>query len=76
MKQTVGNACGTIGLLHAVGNLANTSLVELGMHFARYPLFVNLNGRRAMRLVCMHSFALLDVTTAQCYWNWYSNEEI
>lgn len=21
MKQTVGNACGTIGLLHAVGNI-------------------------------------------------------
>lgn len=28
MKQTVGNACGTIGLLHALGNL--TSEVKLG----------------------------------------------
>ncbi len=28
MKQTVGNACGTIGLLHAVGNL--TSELKLG----------------------------------------------
>ncbi len=24
MKQTVGNACGTIGLLHALGNSVNT----------------------------------------------------
>lgn len=28
MKQTVGNACGTIGLLHAVGNI--TSEIKLG----------------------------------------------
>ena len=28
MKQTVGNACGTVGLLHALGN--NTSEVKLG----------------------------------------------
>lgn len=28
MKQTVGNACGTIGLLHAIGNL--TSKIKLG----------------------------------------------
>lgn len=28
MKQTVGNACGTIGLLHAIGNL--TSEIKLG----------------------------------------------
>lgn len=28
MKQTVGNACGTIGLLHALGNI--TSEVKLG----------------------------------------------
>jgi len=28
MKQTVGNACGAIGLLHALGNV--TSEVKLG----------------------------------------------
>ncbi|KAK4787945.1 hypothetical protein SAY86_019264 [Trapa natans] len=28
MKQTVGNACGTIGLLHAIGNI--TSEINLG----------------------------------------------
>lgn len=28
MKQTVGNACGTVGLLHAVGNV--TSEIKLG----------------------------------------------
>ncbi|QHO38800.1 uncharacterized protein DS421_4g123550 [Arachis hypogaea] len=27
-KQTVGNACGTIGLLHALGNI--TSEIKLG----------------------------------------------
>lgn len=31
MKQTVGNACGTIGLLHAIGN--NLSQIELGREF-------------------------------------------
>ncbi len=38
LKQTVGNACGTIGLLHAIGN--NLSQLELGMHCSRYPLFM------------------------------------
>jgi hypothetical protein len=28
MKQTVGNACGTIGLLHALGNI--TSEIKFG----------------------------------------------
>ena len=28
MRQTVGNACGTIGLLHAIGNV--TSEIKLG----------------------------------------------
>lgn len=38
MKQTVGNACGTIGLLHAVGNLACSSLVDLeeGSYLQRF----------------------------------------
>lgn len=34
MKQTVGNACGTIGLLHAVGNVA--SEINLGKLPDRY----------------------------------------
>ena len=29
MRQTVGNACGTIGLLHAVLN--NRELIQMGM---------------------------------------------
>lgn len=36
MKQTVGNACGTIGLLHAVGNI--TSEIKLGkLLHSKYP---------------------------------------
>ncbi|KAJ8526731.1 hypothetical protein K7X08_029208 [Anisodus acutangulus] len=30
MKQTVGNACGTIGLLHAIGNITSEILVDEG----------------------------------------------
>lgn len=32
MKQTIGNACGTIGLIHAVAN--NQSFLEFGKCFA------------------------------------------
>lgn len=28
IKQTIGNACGTVGLLHALGN--NTSVLKFG----------------------------------------------
>ncbi|KAI4315215.1 hypothetical protein L6164_028048 [Bauhinia variegata] len=34
MKQTVGNACGTVGLLHALGNLTNE--IKLGSFFDRF----------------------------------------
>ena len=34
-KQTVGNACGTIGLLHAIAN--NTSVVPIG-NYSRLPI--------------------------------------
>lgn len=38
MKQTVGNACGTIGLLHALGNI--TSEIKLGKFaISSLPLF-------------------------------------
>lgn len=36
MKQTVGNACGTIGLLHAVGNI--TSEIKLCEFLSRIIL--------------------------------------
>jgi hypothetical protein len=58
MKQTVGNACGTIGLLHAVGNLACSSLVDLGM---RYPTFVIVKDRRACTHLLRKIVALLNV---------------
>lgn len=32
MKQYIGNACGTIGILHALGN--NTDKLEIGMSCA------------------------------------------
>jgi hypothetical protein len=36
MKQTIGNACGTIGILHAVGNnLGRFNLTE-GSYFKEY----------------------------------------
>ncbi len=31
MKQTIGNACGTIGMLHAFGNNRNRSLFGTGL---------------------------------------------
>ncbi|KAG9154316.1 hypothetical protein Leryth_000755 [Lithospermum erythrorhizon] len=34
MKQTVGNACGTVGLLHAIGNI--TSQINLGEYYHCY----------------------------------------
>lgn len=58
MKQTVGNACGTIGLLHAVGNLACSSLVDLGMLFARHPTSVFFKDSRVMRL-CVRWYGCL-----------------
>ncbi|XP_030533518.1 ubiquitin carboxyl-terminal hydrolase 3 [Rhodamnia argentea] len=36
MKQTVGNACGTIGLLHAVGNLASEIKLLEGSYFDKF----------------------------------------
>ncbi|MFQ6627087.1 hypothetical protein Gotur_005676 [Gossypium turneri] len=37
MKQTVGNACGTIGLLHSVGNITSEiKLRKLGLMFSIY----------------------------------------
>jgi ubiquitin carboxyl-terminal hydrolase L3 len=31
MKQTIGNACGTIGMLHAFGNNRNSLLFGAGL---------------------------------------------
>ena len=39
MRQTVGNACGTVGLLHAVGNI--TSEIKLGRLCKHSFLFIN-----------------------------------
>lgn len=36
MKQTVGNACGTVGLLHAVGNI--TSEIKLRKFIFSLPI--------------------------------------
>lgn len=36
MKQTIGNACGTIGILHAVGNNLGSFDVKEGSYFADY----------------------------------------
>ncbi|XP_051114840.1 ubiquitin carboxyl-terminal hydrolase 3 [Andrographis paniculata] len=36
MKQTVGNACGTIGLLHAVGNITSEIKLEEGSYLNNF----------------------------------------
>ncbi|XVF51822.1 hypothetical protein PTKIN_Ptkin04bG0215000 [Pterospermum kingtungense] len=36
MKQTVGNACGTIGLLHSVGNITSEIKLEVGSFLDRF----------------------------------------
>eukprot|EP00246_Nothoceros_aenigmaticus_P014306 TRINITY_DN5365_c0_g1_i1.p1 TRINITY_DN5365_c0_g1~~TRINITY_DN5365_c0_g1_i1.p1 ORF type:complete len:145 (-),score=32.59 TRINITY_DN5365_c0_g1_i1:241-675(-) len=36
MEQTVGNACGTIGLLHAIGNNLSRLKLEEGSYFDRF----------------------------------------
>eukprot|EP00249_Psilotum_nudum_P002883 c16106_g1_i1 orf=312-1001(-) len=36
MKQTVGNACGTVGLLHAVGNILSQVHIAEGSYFERF----------------------------------------
>ncbi|KAI6707401.1 hypothetical protein NL676_010363 [Syzygium grande] len=36
MKQTVGNACGTVGLLHAVGNFTSEIKLLEGSYFDRF----------------------------------------
>lgn len=36
MKQTVGNACGTVGLLHAVGNITSEIKLVEGSYFDKY----------------------------------------
>jgi ubiquitin carboxyl-terminal hydrolase L3 len=36
MKQTVGNACGTIGLLHAIGNITSEIKLSDGSFLDRF----------------------------------------
>jgi len=36
MKQTVGNACGTVGLLHAIGNARGSLSIEPNSYLARF----------------------------------------
>ncbi|KAJ7516616.1 hypothetical protein O6H91_22G064500 [Diphasiastrum complanatum] len=36
MKQTVGNACGTVGLLHAIGNNISQINLEEGSYFQKF----------------------------------------
>ncbi|MBA0593313.1 hypothetical protein Gorai_010264, partial [Gossypium raimondii] len=36
MKQTVGNACGTIGLLHGVGNVTSEIKLQEGSYLDRF----------------------------------------
>ena len=40
MKQTVGNACGTIGLLHALANI--TSEVKLGEFSNNHVVYIRI----------------------------------
>ncbi len=35
MKQTVGNACGTVGIIHSIAN--NTKQIELGKVMSSFP---------------------------------------
>jgi ubiquitin carboxyl-terminal hydrolase L3 len=36
MKQTVGNACGTVGLLHCIGNVRNQLPIAPGSYLERF----------------------------------------
>jgi ubiquitin carboxyl-terminal hydrolase L3 len=36
MKQTVGNACGTVGLLHCIGNVRNKLPIAPGSYLERF----------------------------------------
>jgi ubiquitin carboxyl-terminal hydrolase L3 len=36
MKQTVGNACGTVGLLHCIGNVQNKVSIASGSYLDRF----------------------------------------
>ena len=36
MKQTIGNACGTVAIIHSIAN--NTDVLELGKDQYLYPM--------------------------------------
>lgn len=64
MNQTVGNACGTIGLLHAVGNI--TSEVKLGKLWASVLntiFFVVTNNSGAICFLVIHACAKRGLST-------------
>lgn len=56
MRQTVGNACGTVGLLHAVGNI--TSEIHLRKCAAIFPYFTFCN-QYLVHMLYMNGYGLL-----------------
>lgn len=42
MRQTVGNACGTVGLLHAVGNITSEIKLSKMVYFVSFLFFSEL----------------------------------
>lgn len=51
MRQTVGNACGTVGLLHAVGNV--TSEIQLRKSYYCIRLFASILMASVIFVLCI-----------------------
>ncbi|KAG5592794.1 hypothetical protein H5410_043308 [Solanum commersonii] len=66
MKQTVGNACGTIGLLHAIGNITSEIKLDEGSFldkFFKSTACMDPMERISMRIKCsvLHSLKVIEI---------------
>lgn len=62
MRQTVGNACGTVGLLHAVGNV--TSEIQLRKSYYCIRLFASILMASVIFVLCIS----IRWTTGDKHW--------